>query len=303
TDPPPADTTLSTTPSPATVTELPIGEQPAEQITLVDGADPTDPADRTEENLNRAGATDQTSAAPDGTTSPSPLPAETATLPPAGIPAQDRDGPLPTPTDPEAPGGEDTRTQPGPTEIRLILLDRPHLRRADQTVYQGRLSLEIAGYLALHRTGATTTTLISALLPDADPDRARDQIYQAIRRLREAFRRAGAGQILLSDRGGYQLASTLSCDLWDIEKALAAADRATDDDSRVAALRTATGLYTGRLLDGCEWATAHATHLEHRLIDAAADLADLLADTHPTDAAAVLDHALTHHPYTESLYT
>lgn len=304
TDPPPADTLPSTTPSPETVTERPVGQRTAEPITPVDSAAPRDPAGKTGEKTNRAGAAEQASTAPDGTAPPpSPLPAETTTLPPADIPEQDPDGTPPAPTDPDAPGGEDTPPQPGPTEVRLILLDRPHLHHGGRSVYQGRLSLEIAGYLALHRTGATTTTLISALLPDADPDRARDQIYQAIRRLREAFRRAGAGQVLLSDRGGYQLASTLSCDLWDIEKALTAADRATDDDSRVAALRTATGLYTGRLLDGCEWATAHATHLEHRLIDAAADLADLLADTHPTDAAAILDHALTHHPYTESLYT
>jgi len=303
TDPPPADTFPSTTPSPETVTEHPVGQRTAEPINPMDGAVPRDLAGKTGEKANRAGAAEQASATPDGTAPPpSPLPAGTTTLPPADIPEQDRDGTPPAPASPDAPGGEDTRPQPGP-EVRLILLDRPHLRHDGRSVYQGRLSMEIAGYLALHRTGATTTTLISALLPDADPDRARDQIYQAIRRLREAFRRAGAGQVLLSDRGGYQLASTLSCDLWDIEQALAAADRATDDDSRVAALRTATALDTGRLLDGCEWATAHATHLEHRLIDAAADLADLLADTHPTDAAAVLDHALTHHPYTESLYT
>ncbi len=213
-----------------------------------------------------------------------------------------------TPTVAEAPDGDDGRAQPtpvsaGPEQVRLILLDRPQLRRAGSTVYQGRLSLEIAGYLALHRGGATTTTLLGALLPDVDPDRAKDQIYQAIRRLREALRHAGADHVLLSDRNGYRLTDTITCDLWDVERALTTADQTTDDQTRTTALRTATRLYTGRLLDGCEWATAHATHLEHRLTDAAADLADLLADDDPTTAAGVLEHAITLTPYTESLYT
>ncbi|MCK9921181.1 hypothetical protein MXD61_04555 [Frankia sp. AgPm24] len=240
----------------------------------------------------------------DPVTSTAPAPDDASPAAPA---TADDTGPATTGT--HGPGRAAAQPEPAPAatgrdQVRLMLLGRPHLRQAENVIYQGRLGLEIAGYLALHRDRPTTTaTLLAALLPDVDPDRAKDQIYQAIRRLREALRQTGTDQVVLSDRNGYRLADTISCDLWDVEVALTAAERTTDDDSRTAALRTATRLYTGRLLDGCEWASAHATHLEHRMIDAAADLADLLADTTPAIAADILEQAISHAPYTEALYT
>ncbi len=263
----------------------------------------TDPAERSAPAP--AGPADIVGAARDEAVKVDPAPTDTADAPPQAAPALDEDAPS-APASDAAPGEASHSSSPsvvGTGEVRLVLLDaRPHLRRDDRTVYQGRLALEIAGYLAVHRRPATAATLLAALLPDVDPDRAKDQIYQAIRRLRDALRQAGADQALLSDRNGYRLTDTVSADLWDVEHALTAAGQAPDDPGRISALRAATGLYTGRLLEGCEWATAHATDLEHRMIDATADLADLIADEDPTAAASVLDHALGLFPYTESLY-
>ncbi len=263
----------------------------------------TDPAEKSAPAP--AGPADTVLTARDEAIEVDPAATSTAIAAPRTASAR-HDAAPPEPPSAAAPGEGGDPPSPsvaGAEGARLVLLGaRPHLRRDDRTVYQGRLALEIAGYLAVHRRPATAATLLAALLPDVDPDRAKDQIYQAIRRLRDALRQAGADQALQSDRNGYRLTDTVSADLWDVEHALTAADHAPDDPARTSALRAATSLYSGRLLEGCEWATAHATDLEHRVTDATADLADLIADDDPTAAASVLDHALGLFPYTESLY-
>ncbi|WP_396230000.1 BTAD domain-containing putative transcriptional regulator [Frankia sp. CpI1-P] len=284
--------TPTDTPTPADSTPSPARAE-ADPVGLADSTDTADTPAAADPGIETAAV--RQDLAPADAASPSLSPSHDETVTPTPE-TRDANGDRPPPAPAEAPA--DTGG------VLLVLLDRPHLLRDGDTVYQGRLGLEIAGFLALHRRPATTATLMAALLPDIDPDKAKDQIYQAIRRLREALRRAGADGVLLSDRNGYRLTDTLAVDAWDIDRALSAADTASDDTGRAAALHTATSLYTGRLLDGSEWATAHATELEHRMIDATADLADLLADDDPTAATRVLEHATTTlFPYTETLYT
>ncbi|WP_396230549.1 BTAD domain-containing putative transcriptional regulator [Frankia sp. ACN1ag] len=193
-------------------------------------------------------------------------------------------------------------------DVQVVTFGRPHLELDGVPVYHGLLSMEIAAYLAVHRAGVTTATLVDQMLPDADPARAKDQIYQAVRRLRDACGQAAGGAIAIANgKGGYRL--TLHggrCDLWEFHQALHDANHAPDDPTRRAALRRAAGLYRGRFCGDLDapWAAGHATTLEHQAIDAYQDLADLLADDDPTQAAVVLEQALTTtDPSSEPLHT
>jgi DNA-binding SARP family transcriptional activator len=184
----------------------------------------------------------------------------------------------------------------------LVTFGRPHLTGTDgQPAYHGLLSMEIATYLALHPDGASTATLVDRLLPDADPARARNQIHQGVRRLRDACRHTCGTTITIdSAKGVYRLRlhGAARCDLWDFQTALDDADHARDDDERTTALGRAVHAYTGRFADGIDapWAEGPATTLAQQALDAARDLADLLADHDPAGAVAILEQALLHDP-------
>ncbi len=203
-----------------------------------------------------------------------------------------------------------TATPPTATPmVRLVTFGRPHLASFAGQAYHGLLSMEIAAYLAAHRDGAATAALVRDLLPDADPVRAKNQIHQAIRRLRDACQHAASGSIIIETRAsGYRLLlrDGARCDLWEFQAALADAEHANSDPPRIAALRRAVAAYQGRFcgeLDAA-WAAGPATAWEQQAIAAHQDLADLLADDDPTGAAAVLEQALrTTDPHFEPLYT
>jgi len=186
--------------------------------------------------------------------------------------------------------------------VMLVTFGRPHLTGTDgQPAYHGLLSMEIATYLALYPDGASTATLVDRLLPDTDPARARNQIHQGVRRLRDACRHTCGTTITIdSAKGVYRLRlhGAARCDLWDFQTALDDADHARDDDERTAALGRAVHAYTGRFADGIDapWAEGPATTLAQQALDAARDLADLLADHDPAGAVAILEQALLHDP-------
>jgi len=236
---------------------------------------------------------------------PAPPPVSESAVTPAAPAVTVGPSPAPSTTIPPTPAGCDTAVR-GP---RVVTFGRPHLADADGGPgYQGLLSMEIAAYLALHRAGASTMTLVERLLPDADPVRARNQIHQGIRRLRDACRQLAGDTIVIDGAkgGGYRLVVHTSavCDLWEFQAALDAAENAPDDE-RIAALRRALGVYRGRWADGiaAAWAEGPAAALAARALDAARDLADLLADDDPADAVSVLEQALLHDPYSEAVHT
>ncbi|MBL7486686.1 BTAD domain-containing putative transcriptional regulator [Frankia sp. AgW1.1] len=211
---------------------------------------------------------------------------------------------------PAAPAGP----APGPVEagrVRLQVFGRPTLLLDGQPRTSGLLarSLEVAAYLAVHRGGVTGDQLCADLLPDRPPVKARNLIYQAIGQLRAALRTATGqdGTLFLpgDKKTGYRLnPDQLAVDLWEFEAALADAGRAATDAGRIQALCWAVAL-AGEPAFGdtaYEWAATPAADLEHRVLSALADLADLHADTQPDQALAYLEIAIGLAPHVEALY-
>ncbi|TCJ36566.1 BTAD domain-containing putative transcriptional regulator [Parafrankia sp. BMG5.11] len=233
---------------------------------------------------------------------PKPAPSPATTTPPPCEPA-----PTSTPAQP----AEQTNhpDQPG-RRVRLVLFGRPavHLDRTPLAGGLRTLSLEIAAYLAVHPGGITGDRLAGELLPDQDPTRARNQIYRAVAALRDTLRTATGDPTLtpiLSGKAGYRLDPTLiTVDLWEFDTALTAAGHANDDPARITALTRAADLATATPFGDTayDWSAPTVTDLEHRAVDALADLADLHADDHPEQALAYLEHALALTPTVEDLY-
>ncbi|OHV23982.1 hypothetical protein BBK14_23665 [Parafrankia soli] len=242
------------------------------------------------------------------------LPAPPTVAPPPATPA-------PAPTTPPPPEPAPTSAPEQPTEqinhadqpgrrVRLVLFGRPafHLDHTPLADGLRTLSLEIAAYLAVHPGGVTGDRLAGELLPDQDPTRARNQIYRAVAALRDTLRTATGDPTLtpiLGGKAGYRLDPTLvTVDLWEFDAALNTAGHAPDDPARITALTRATGLATATPLGDTayDWSTPIVTDLEHRAVDALADLADLHADDHPEQALAYLEQAVTLTPTVEDLY-
>ncbi|MEX5713907.1 bacterial transcriptional activator domain-containing protein, partial [Parafrankia sp. FMc6] len=219
--------------------------------------------------------------------------------------------PEPAPTSaPEQPAEQISHAdQPG-RRVRLVLFGRPavHLNGAPLAGGLRTLSLEIAAYLAVHPGGVTGDRLAADLLPDQDPTRARNQIYRAVAALRDTLRTATGDPTLtpiLGGKAGYRLDPALvTVDLWEFDAALTAAGHANDDPARITALTRAVNLATATPLGDTayDWSAPTVTDLEHRAVDALADLADLHADDHPEQALAYLEQALALTPTVEDLY-
>ncbi|WP_018504995.1 BTAD domain-containing putative transcriptional regulator [Parafrankia discariae] len=242
--------------------------------------------------------------APPTVTPPSPEPglSPATVAPPAGEPAA---------TSTAAQPAEQTShpDQPG-RRVRLVLFGRPAVHLDSTPLASGlrTLSLEIAAHLAVHPGGVTGDRLAADLLPDQDPTRARNQIYRGVAALRDTLRTATGDPTLtpiLSGKAGYRLdPAVVTVDLWEFDTALHAAGHAPDDPARITALTRAADLATSTPLGDTayDWSTPTVTDLEHRAVDALADLADLHADDHPEQALAYLEQALTLAPTVEDLY-
>jgi len=242
-----------------------------------------------------------------------PAAAATATASAAPVPPQDT---APQPADtahpaPPVPRDADPATPAAGLRVRFTVFGRPALT-IDHRPHSAGLSarsLEIAAYLALHTGGVTGDQLAAELLPDRDPTRARNAIYQDIAKLRAAIRHATgepATHYLAGDKKtGYRLnPDHVAVDLWDFHHAMAAAGQARDDPDRIAALTAASLLVAARPFGDTayEWSAAPAADLEHRALAALVDLADLHADDQPDQALTHLEHAISLAPQVEDLY-
>ncbi|MGF7236473.1 MAG: AfsR/SARP family transcriptional regulator [Frankia sp.] len=92
--------------------------------------------------------------------------------------------------------------------------------------------------------------------------------------------------------------------MWRFRRALAAADAARDDASRIAALTRAVAEYRGELCAGLpfDWLEAPASRLHYQALDALAQLADLHGEDEPGQAVALLNRSLELDPYQEGTY-
>lgn len=162
------------------------------------------------------------------------------------------------------------------------------------------LARELLAYLALH-PAATGDECVDALLPDADPDAARQQLHTAASNARSVLRSATGARsagFLLHAAGRYRLDETLvGCDWWALDTACRRAATASDDAACLAALeRAEQACAGGPPLTGAawEWAEPARETMRRRGIDALAHLADLRHRRGDDERAlAALDQALT----------
>lgn len=214
---------------------------------------------------------------------------------------------------PPAPATMALSTVPAPAAARPVVirvLGPLRITTTSGTEIRGglRKARELLAFLAIHPEGVTGEGISADLWPESGPRYAASQRKLALRKAREMLRTA-TGQpaplfvILAGDR--YQLDPALiEVDLWQFDAALDRARQDRSEEDQLAALREATALYQGPLVDGAdyEWAERFAEPARRRAVDAIARIAALLTPGDPEQALTVLETALAHDPYNEALY-
>ncbi|WFE27659.1 BTAD domain-containing putative transcriptional regulator [Solwaraspora sp. WMMD791] len=171
-------------------------------------------------------------------------------------------------------------------------------------------SYTVLALLAAHPAGRTLDQLAAALHPDADPSAAVKRVRTDITSARRVLRTATGHEepmFIVYDpaTGRYQLDhETVTVDLWQMLTAINQATTATDEQTALAALRHATGLYAGDFAEGHDhtWATDYATSYRHQILAAHARIAEILETDHPDQAVAALERAANLDPVNEELY-
>lgn len=140
-----------------------------------------------------------------------------------------------------SPGGKDQR-------VDIHCFRRFELRIDDQVVPLNNLKAKELLAFLISRKGAETSwdQITETLWPDADHEKAHNNLHATTHRLRKWLAEKGISRIFEARRNNYRVVpSELACDLMDLEKAL------RDGDTKKAIL-----MYTGDFLEeeGYEWA-------------------------------------------------
>jgi two-component SAPR family response regulator len=126
-------------------------------------------------------------------------------------------------------------------------------------------ALELIAYLALNRRQVQRDELLEAFWPGLDPSRTRTRLHQAVRDARRLL-----GSAIASERDRYWLdREAVDIDLDRLERLLAEARAAKDDNAGQTLLEQALALFTDEPLAGSDypWAEGElrrlrATHVE-----------------------------------------
>ncbi|MET9303694.1 BTAD domain-containing putative transcriptional regulator [Micromonospora aurantiaca] len=192
-----------------------------------------------------------------------------------------------------------------PRRVQVSVLGPPSITDAASHPPLRAKALEVLVYLAVHDGEATVDAILDDLLPDAPTSKAPGRLYTYVSNLRVVMRHTGGpGDYLTHPQNRYTLnPAIVDVDLWRMRAAIRDAERATDPQVRVAALRRAVDTYRGHLADGVdyEWIEPYREAVRQQALDTYLALADALAD-HPAHQLTVLDEAIRHSPYTEELY-
>ncbi|MGQ5263322.1 BTAD domain-containing putative transcriptional regulator [Micromonospora sp. ZYX-F-536] len=198
--------------------------------------------------------------------------------------------------------GVEPTTQPG--RVRVNVLGVPAIVDGDPQRSLRAKSLELLVYLAVRDGSASTEAILDDLLPDAPASKAVHRLHTYVSDLRGVLRRnGGPGTYLTHPHRRYELnPERFDIDLWRMRAAIRAADAAASKPERVAALRRAVDTYRP-LAEGreYEWLEPYREAIRQDALDAAVALAEELAGQ-PTEQLAVLDAAISQHPYAEQLY-
>ncbi|RFS85953.1 LysM peptidoglycan-binding domain-containing protein [Actinomadura spongiicola] len=204
-----------------------------------------------------------------------------------------------------APTGQD-QTRP----IRLQVLGPVRLHTTDGPITTGvrRSARDLLAYLATEPRGITREQAITALWPDHQPDAATNAFNTAVANIRKTLRTATGVRepmYLIRTAGRYHLdPSYIDVDQQHLNTALTQARHADTDTARIDALKRIADLYTAEFAADLtyDWVENHREHLRRAVIEALTRLAQLLRHSHPEQALAALEQAITHDPYAEPLY-
>ncbi|MEV3923786.1 AfsR/SARP family transcriptional regulator [Actinomadura coerulea] len=165
-----------------------------------------------------------------------------------------------------------------------------------------------SAYLALHPDGVTRDRANSELWPDDSPEGVVMKFNTAVGNIRSVLRAAtglSEPMYVIHSASRYRIDPDLvDIDLWQLSSALADAQLAANDTARVKALTAAADLCTGEFASGLtqEWAESHREYLRRTIGDALANLSRLIQEDDPERALMMLEQAITHDPFCESLY-
>jgi DNA-binding SARP family transcriptional activator len=179
-----------------------------------------------------------------------------------------------------------------------------------KTVGRGLRSVakELLTFYLLHPEGASVEQAVDTLWPETDPSQVHRQFWTAASNLRTRLREATGTEAKVLDQAGevYRLdPEVVSSDLWDFQRALAAATRAADDGAAAVVLRRVVESFGGDLVQGSGWIWIEPARedLHRRAVDAHLRLAELEERLgNPTPAEAVLERVVDLDRYGEEPY-
>jgi DNA-binding SARP family transcriptional activator/LysM repeat protein len=193
-----------------------------------------------------------------------------------------------------------------PVRVRLFG-SSPSILRPDRTAVD-RLrgnAQALLVYLAIHRDGARLADVMEAIWPDATVRRAAQRLSTDVANLRNRVREAARDQTVnpvVNTGGRYHLdPQVLDVDLWRLADAVARAATA-DNAEREALLRHAVAVSGETLaanVDG-DWVEAAREQARRDGVAVRLQLAELLAESEPRQAADLAVAAARLDPYNES---
>jgi DNA-binding SARP family transcriptional activator len=169
---------------------------------------------------------------------------------------------------------------------------------------RGRLGRTVLAALALESGRALSVEqLIDALWGELPPATARQQVHIQVSRLRAAFGRAGAVDVIRTEPGGYRLVAH-RVDVREVARLREAALAAGHPDAAAAGLRAALELWRGVPLGGISGclAQAESPRLDELFLCLVEERVDAeLAGGHAAGLVPELTGLVGAHPFRESL--
>ncbi|RYX83828.1 hypothetical protein EON83_12845 [bacterium] len=165
---------------------------------------------------------------------------------------------------------------------RLELFGGLRAMRENEIVdrFRTQKTATLLAYFALKPGPQPREVLIDLLWPEAEPEAARNSLSASLSSLRRQLEpESSPGGVLLSTRASAGLhPESFVSDVAEFDAALKAAERASTDTDRCAALARAVRIYSGPLLPGFydDWLSSEARRREEEFSEALSDLLDLL---------------------------
>jgi DNA-binding SARP family transcriptional activator len=212
--------------------------------------------------------------------------------------------------------GEDRRTLDVPKSstdapVRVELLGSFRILVGGDEVRSGMRmkARELLAWFCCHPEGGTTEAVVEALWPGVDPNKVSQRFWNSVTNLRGRLREVtGLPELRLLDRYGtrYRLVEgELSVDLWKVENVIGRVANVPCDAARDPRLDREVAMYTGALLEDCDWLWAEALRedLRSRILDILVRLAeDHEQSGRLAEALGLLEQAIVIDPYAEELY-